>query len=78
MYCPPPGWTRPHHVTHWANGGPTSLDNLALLCDHHHRLVHQRGITATITPDGVTWHTTRTLTGWQPTTPPTTTATAAA
>ncbi|GMA20093.1 HNH endonuclease signature motif containing protein [Arsenicicoccus piscis] len=66
----PPGWTRAHHVTHWANGGPTSLDNLALLCDHHHRLVHQRGITATITPDGVTWHTTRTLTGWQPTTPP--------
>lgn len=29
-----------HHVIHWARGGPTDLDNLLLLCAHHHRFVH--------------------------------------
>ncbi|GLY69810.1 HNH endonuclease [Amycolatopsis taiwanensis] len=33
-------WTHAHHVRHWASGGPTSLQNLALLCHHHHRLIH--------------------------------------
>jgi hypothetical protein len=32
-----------HHVHHWANGGPTRLDNLALLCRRHHRAVHEEG-----------------------------------
>lgn len=31
--------------THWAHGGETSLDNLVLLCWHHHRLVHEGGYT---------------------------------
>jgi len=45
-HCRFPGCTRPpimchaHHVTHWVDGGATSLDNLVLLCGHHHRLVH--------------------------------------
>jgi hypothetical protein len=30
-----------HHVVHWADGGPTSLSNLVLLCRPHHRAVHQ-------------------------------------
>lgn len=30
-----------HHVVHWGQGGPTVLDNLALLCRHHHRTVHE-------------------------------------
>lgn len=30
-----------HHVEHWATGGETSLDNLLLLCSHHHTLVHE-------------------------------------
>jgi len=34
-----------HHVEHWVNGGETRLDNLALLCRYHHRLVHEGGFT---------------------------------
>jgi hypothetical protein len=37
----PPGWTEAHHVQHWADGGPTDLNNAALLCGRHHRLVHR-------------------------------------
>jgi hypothetical protein len=32
-----------HHVQHWCDGGETRLDNLVLLCRHHHRLLHQEG-----------------------------------
>jgi hypothetical protein len=32
-----------HHVRHWAQGGPTTLANLALLCRRHHRTVHDEG-----------------------------------
>ena len=32
-----------HHVRHWAEGGPTTLSNLALLCRRHHRAVHEKG-----------------------------------
>jgi hypothetical protein len=38
--------------THWIQGGPTRLTNLALLCRYHHRLVHREGYTVTIAPDG--------------------------
>ena len=34
-----------HHITHWGEGGRTSLDNLVLLCRRHHRLVHEGGLT---------------------------------
>lgn len=37
----PPRWCDAHHVEHWANGGPTTLDNLTLLCRRHHRMAHQ-------------------------------------
>ena len=37
----PARWCDAHHILHWADGGPTSLDNLVLLCRYHHRLVHQ-------------------------------------
>ena len=29
-----------HHIRHWADGGPTQLKNLVLLCGRHHRLIH--------------------------------------
>ncbi len=34
-----------HHLEHWADGGPTELANLILLCRRHHRLVHEDGWT---------------------------------
>ncbi len=36
-------FTNTHHVVPWKPGGRTDIDNLALLCLHHHRLVHSRG-----------------------------------
>ena len=36
-------WCDAHHVVHWADGGPTSLENLLLLCRRHHRAVHEGG-----------------------------------
>jgi hypothetical protein len=36
----PPRWTDAHHIVHWVDGGPTSLDNLELLCRRHHRMAH--------------------------------------
>jgi hypothetical protein len=39
-------------VTVQADGGPTSLDNLILLCGHHHRLIHAGPWT--IRPTGTT------------------------
>jgi hypothetical protein len=41
-----------HHVQHWLHGGPTSLDNLVLLCSFHHRLLHEASFTLTRLPDG--------------------------
>ncbi|WP_297545627.1 HNH endonuclease signature motif containing protein, partial [Amycolatopsis sp.] len=32
-----------HHIIFWILGGPTDLDNLTLLCERHHRLVHCGG-----------------------------------
>jgi len=34
-------FTEAHHIQHWADGGETSLRNLALLCRRHHRAVHE-------------------------------------
>jgi hypothetical protein len=45
----PHAWCDAHHVRHWADGGPTSLENLILLCRRHHRLVHQGGFTMELT-----------------------------
>ena len=46
-HCGFPGCDTPtsrcdaHHITHWADGGPTTLTNLVLLCRfHHQRVLH--------------------------------------
>jgi hypothetical protein len=38
-------FTNIHHVVPWKPGGPTDLENLALMCLHHHHLVHSGGWT---------------------------------
>jgi hypothetical protein len=38
-----------HHITFWADGGPTALDNLVALCGHCHRHTHHPHTTWTIT-----------------------------
>jgi hypothetical protein len=37
-----------HHLVFWDDGGPTDLDNLVLLCRHHHRLLHEGHYTSTL------------------------------
>ena len=41
-----------HHIHHWLHGGATTMDNLALLCTHHHRLVHEGGWSVERMADG--------------------------
>jgi 5-methylcytosine-specific restriction endonuclease McrA len=41
-----------HHIHHWAQGGSTTLSNLALLCRRHHRAVHEEGYQVARGPDG--------------------------
>lgn len=49
----PPAWTQAHHIVHWADGGPTDLDNLVLLCAAYHRAVHHDGWTAAMSAAGI-------------------------
>ena len=41
--CEGERWVDTHHIHHWTDGGRTDLDNLVLLCDAHHRLIHEGG-----------------------------------
>jgi len=41
-----------HHVHHWADGGETSLENLLLICSHHHTLIHEGGFSVRRRADG--------------------------
>ena len=45
-------WVHAHHVEHFADGGPTTLSNLILLCGSHHRLIHEGGWVLRASPDG--------------------------
>jgi hypothetical protein len=52
QHCVYPGCDQPpsrcevhHAITHWADGGDTSVTNSALLCWYHHQLVDTKGIT---------------------------------
>ncbi|PVG81832.1 hypothetical protein DDE18_17600 [Nocardioides gansuensis] len=56
QHCAFPGCRRTpqacdaHHLVHWADGGATSLDNLALLCRRHHTLTHHSAWTIHLDP----------------------------
>ena len=47
----PPLMCHAHHIRHWVAGGETSLDNLALLCGHHHRVIHHTPWQIRLNPD---------------------------
>ena len=49
----PTSWCDAHHLRHWADGGPTDLDNLALLCSGHHHAVHEGGWYLSRRPDAI-------------------------
>jgi hypothetical protein len=51
----PLDWCDAHHLTSWLAGGPTNLNNLILVCRHHHRLLHEPGSgwQARLGPDGL-------------------------
>uniref|UniRef100_UPI0038CDABAE HNH endonuclease signature motif containing protein n=1 Tax=Speluncibacter jeojiensis TaxID=2710754 RepID=UPI0038CDABAE len=51
----PAAWTDAHHIVHWANGGPTDLANMVLLCRYHHRLIHHSEWDVIMGPDGYPW-----------------------
>ncbi|WP_410605678.1 DUF222 domain-containing protein [Amycolatopsis sp. lyj-90] len=42
-----------HHIHHWADGGPTNLRNLVLLCGFHHRLIHHGDWQVRMAGDGL-------------------------
>jgi hypothetical protein len=41
-----------HHIRHWASGGATKVENLTLLCSHHHTLLHEGGFSVRREDDG--------------------------
>jgi hypothetical protein len=48
----PATWCDAHHLLWWTRGGPTDLDNLALVCGYHHALIHEHAWTLGRDPDG--------------------------
>jgi uncharacterized protein DUF222 len=49
----PARWCDAHHLRHWADGGPTSVENMVLLCGTHHDLVHHSTWIIQMRDDGV-------------------------
>jgi hypothetical protein len=41
----PPAWCDAHHVINWSRGGPTDVNNGALLCPAHHHMLHHSDFT---------------------------------
>jgi len=55
--CHIPGaWCDADHLIAWEDGGLTDLDNLELLCRHHHTMKHAPGVRITGTADDFTVH----------------------
>ncbi|AFR50677.1 HNH endonuclease [Gordonia sp. KTR9] len=51
----PAAHTQVHHLVHWADGGPTDLDNGCLLCQRCHTQVHHHGWRVVMGPDRHPW-----------------------
>jgi len=49
----PTSWCESHHLTHWSQGGPTTLANGALFCFYHHHLLHNGEWGACMATDGI-------------------------
>ena len=55
--CAYPGCNMPHiysqihHIVHWQNGGATSLENAAMLCNFHHMITHQSEVIVRLNDD---------------------------
>ncbi|MGY3317572.1 DUF222 domain-containing protein [Arthrobacter sp. TE12232] len=50
----PAPWCEAHHITYWSRGGTTGTENGALLCSHHHHLIHKEAWTIRLR-SGVPW-----------------------
>jgi HNH endonuclease len=46
-------WCICHHIVFWADGGTTCLENLVLLCERHHTVIHHGEWTARLGSDGL-------------------------
>src|SRR4051794_21525447 len=51
--CRKPKHCQAHHILEWVLNGLTDLDNLVLLCAHHHRLLHRSDWTVRMAKDGL-------------------------
>ncbi len=48
QHCQYPGCSKTnhlqiHHITHWADGGVTSIENGVCVCSYHHTMLHEGG-----------------------------------
>jgi hypothetical protein len=48
----PAMWCQAHHMIHWEDGGPTDERNLVLVCQFHHKAIHERGFELRWSPNG--------------------------
>jgi hypothetical protein len=51
----PASWCDAHHLWHWSDGGPTGVNNAALLCGRHHTVVHTKGFHGEVVDGQVLW-----------------------
>lgn len=50
----PAPWCEAHHVDYWSRGGTTGTEQGALLCSHHHHVIHKEQWTIQVR-SGVPW-----------------------
>jgi hypothetical protein len=50
----PAPWCEAHHINYWSRGGTTGTENAALLCSHHHHVIHKELWTIQIRT-GIPW-----------------------